>query len=409
MVHRVFADRKPFKGKEVHFADSQMYEGEKEEEEIAPLAENLQKDKGKAPQKSPEENKPSGKSEESSQPPFVISLKNPKPLVITTKVKKAKQKSGGKFVVSLVSIMQDTDSDSEPEDDASSSQADTQQVQPALTPMETPADVEDPTSATFVVPATSPKEKPIFFHRSDASSPNSLLEPFQNEGMPQLALYSPVAQAIMKKMGFDAQNPVGLGGGRGILTPLEPALTKSQLEDWRLYGSVEKSSYGLGYDPDSPLKQLTQRLKSQFVDQASTSRAQEDIDLPGYFFEESPDKDPGSSSKWYNFSDDEEESSGDTGGQCSDPEEPSSPKEIPDSTGDWDYLIASLEKITNQEDPWKGTKPWSGNTAETPEGFVELEASENIVEEPPSNLPTEDSVVSAVFPDQGFVHFHRSS
>src|SRR5579862_2458684 len=154
-----------------------MYEGEKEEEEIAPLAENLQKDKGKAPQKSPEENKPSGKFEENSQSPFVISLKNPKPLVITTKVKKAKQKSGGKFVVSLVSIMQDTDSDSEPEDDVSSSQADAQQVQPALTLMETPADVEDPTSATFVVPATSPKEKPIFFHRSDASSPNSLLEP----------------------------------------------------------------------------------------------------------------------------------------------------------------------------------------------------------------------------------------
>src|SRR5579862_9853242 len=94
IVHRVFANRKPFKGKEVHFADSQMYEGEKEEEEIAPLAENLQKDKGKAPKKSPEGNKPSGKFEESSQSPFVISLKNPKPLVITTKVKKAKQKSG---------------------------------------------------------------------------------------------------------------------------------------------------------------------------------------------------------------------------------------------------------------------------------------------------------------------------
>ena len=61
----MFADKKPFKGKDVHFADAQMYKDEKEEkeEEIAPSAANLQKDKGKAPQQSSEENKPSVKSE----------------------------------------------------------------------------------------------------------------------------------------------------------------------------------------------------------------------------------------------------------------------------------------------------------------------------------------------------------
>ena len=85
--------------------------------------------------------------------------------------------------------MHDTDSDTDPEDDTSSSQADTQQVQPILTPMETPGGIEDPVSAFFVVPAASAEEKPIFFHRSDASSSNSLLEPFQNECMPQLSLY----------------------------------------------------------------------------------------------------------------------------------------------------------------------------------------------------------------------------
>ncbi|XXG47602.1 hypothetical protein AAC387_Pa02g2226 [Persea americana] len=130
-----------------------------------------------------------------------------------------------------MSIIQDTNSDSKTEDDTSSSQADTQEVQHALAPLETLADVEDPTSATFIVPATTGEEKPIFFHRLDASSSYSLLEPFQNEGMPQLSLYSPMAQAIMKKMGYEAQNPIGLGGGRGILIPLEPTLTKSQLED----------------------------------------------------------------------------------------------------------------------------------------------------------------------------------
>ena len=129
-------------------------------------------------------------------------------MVINTKAKKTKQKTRGKFVVSFVSIIQDTDSDSETEDDPSSSQVDAQQVQPALTPLETPADVEDLASATFVVPETSAKEKPIFFHRSDAYSSNCLLEPFRNEGMPQLSLYSPMAQAIMKKMGYDAQNPI---------------------------------------------------------------------------------------------------------------------------------------------------------------------------------------------------------
>ena len=68
LIHRAFANKKPFKGEEVHFADSQMYkdEKEKEEEEIAPFAENLQKDKGKAPQQSPEENKHSDESEDSN-------------------------------------------------------------------------------------------------------------------------------------------------------------------------------------------------------------------------------------------------------------------------------------------------------------------------------------------------------
>ena len=184
-------------------------EKEKEEEKITSSAINLQKDKGKAPQQSSEENKPSGKSGESNPSPFVVSFKSSKPLVITTKAKKTKQKTGGKFVVSFVSIIQDMESDSETEDDTPSSQDDAQQVQPVLTPLKTPADVEDPMSTTFIVPATTAEEKPIFFHRSDASSSYSLLEPFQNEGMPQLSLYSPMAQAIMKKMGYDAQNPIG--------------------------------------------------------------------------------------------------------------------------------------------------------------------------------------------------------
>ena len=111
--------------------------------------------------------------------------------------------------------------------------------------METPADVEDPASAFFVVPAASVEVMPILFHRSLASSSNFSLEP-------QLSLYSPMAQAIMKKIGYDAHNPIGLGGGRGILTPLEPTLTKNQLEDWKLHCHIDKSSHELGYDPDTP-------------------------------------------------------------------------------------------------------------------------------------------------------------
>ncbi|XXG47521.1 hypothetical protein AAC387_Pa02g2156 [Persea americana] len=100
LIHRVFADEKPFKGKEVHFADSQMYKDEKEEkdEKTASFAGNLQKDKGKAPQQSSEENKPSGKLKESNQSPFVISLKSSKPLAITTKAKKTKQKTGASLL-----------------------------------------------------------------------------------------------------------------------------------------------------------------------------------------------------------------------------------------------------------------------------------------------------------------------
>ena len=62
------------------------------------------------------------------------------------------------------------------------------------------------------------------------------------------------------------------------------------------------------------------------------------------------------------------------------------------SVDDWDHLIASLKKIINEEDPWTEAKPWSENALGIPEGLVELEASENILEEPPSNLPTEDHV-----------------
>ena len=98
--------------------------------------------------------------------------------------------------------MQDTDSDSEPKDNTSSSQADTQQIRPALPPMETHVDVEEPASASFTVLATLAEEKPIFFYRYEASSSNSLLEPFKNEGMPQLSLYSPMTRAIMKKNGL---------------------------------------------------------------------------------------------------------------------------------------------------------------------------------------------------------------
>ncbi|KAJ8639841.1 hypothetical protein MRB53_016535 [Persea americana] len=76
--------------------------------------------------------------------------------------------------------------------------------------------------------------------------------------------------------------------------------------------------------------------------------------------------------------------------------EPSSPREVPYfdsvSADDWDHLITSLEKGTDQEDLWKEAEPWSKNASETPEGVVMLEASENIVEEPPSNLSTEDFI-----------------
>ena len=52
----------------------------------------------------------------------MISLEASKPLVTTTKAKKKKEKTRVKFIVSLVSIMQDTDSDSETaEEDTASS------------------------------------------------------------------------------------------------------------------------------------------------------------------------------------------------------------------------------------------------------------------------------------------------
>ena len=64
----------------------------------------------------------------------------------------------------------------------------------------------------------------------------------------------------------------------------------------------------------------------------------------------------------------------------------------PVSAGDWDHLIASLKQSTDQEDSWTEAEQWSENAFETPEGHVEFEASKNIVEEPPLNLPTEDYV-----------------
>ncbi|KAJ8649214.1 hypothetical protein MRB53_002237 [Persea americana] len=129
---------------------------------------------------------------------------------------------------------------------------------------------------------------------------------------------------------------------------------------------------------------------------ASTSRVDEDIDLLTYLFEELPNKDPEDSLNWYDFSDDKEELSYDTDTRFPDPEEPLSPKEVPYfdlvSAGDWDHFIANLEKCTNQEDLWTEAEPWFENAFGNPEGLVELEAFENIVEEPPLDLPMEDSV-----------------
>ncbi|XXG62739.1 hypothetical protein AAC387_Pa05g1052 [Persea americana] len=269
LKHRVFADKKPFKAKEVHFSDSQMYRDEKEEKEekIASFAGNLQKDEGKAPQQSSEENKPFGKPKESNQSPFVISSKSSKPL-------------------------------------------------PALTPLETPSDIENPASATFIVSATRQKSN-------------------QSSSIDRTLLHQ------------------------------TPCLNLS-------------------------------KMKSRFADQESTSRVDEDIDLLGYLFEELPNKDPGSSSNWYNFCDDDEELSDDKDTWFSDSEEPSSPKEVHyfdlASIGDWDHLIASLEKSTDREDLGTEAETWSKNALGNPEALVELEASENIVEEPPSNLPTKDYV-----------------
>ena len=60
--------------------------------------------------------------------------------------------------------------------------------------------------------------------------------------------------------------------------------------------------------------------------------------------------------------------SDDTDSQFSDPEEPLSPKEMPYfdpvSAGDWDHLIASLKKSTDQQDLWTKTEPWSENPLE---------------------------------------------
>ena len=135
----------------------------------------------------------------------------------------------------------------------------------------------------------------------------------------------------------------------------------------------------MGYDHDTSPRQLIKRLQSRFADQASTSRIDEDIDLPGYLFKELPTKDLGSSSIWYNIFDDEEELSDNTDAQFSNPEEPLSPKKVPYfdpvSVDDWDNFIASLEKITNQEDLRTEAVPWSKNALGTLEGLVELEAS----------------------------------
>lgn len=76
-----------------------------------------------------------------------------------------------------------------------------------------------------------------------------------------------------------------------------------------------------------------------------------------------PIKDPRSLSNWYNFFDDEEKLSEGIDMWSSSPEMPSSPKEVsyfgPISIVELGHLIANIEMITNQEDRWTWTKPWS--------------------------------------------------
>ena len=57
----------------------------------------------------------------------------------------------------------------------------------------------------------------------------------------------------------------------------------------------------------------------------------------------------------------------------------------------WDHLVLNIQtNEPSKSNPWKGIRPWFKSPNDTPEGFVELEASEYNVEEPPPNPPTED-------------------
>lgn len=145
-VRRVFAEKKPFKGKEIYFADSKLYaEAEVEKEESIPPAHADPKDKEKKQAESrfgdPLAVQTPGSttakaSESGSGKSFVIQV-GPKgstqqiPFVVPVKANKTTNgksstpvdksptevKCAGKYVIHVVSVLNDTDSESESDED----------------------------------------------------------------------------------------------------------------------------------------------------------------------------------------------------------------------------------------------------------------------------------------------------
>ena len=61
--------------------------------------------------------------------------------------------------------------------------------------------------------------------------------------------------------------------------------------------------------------------------------------------------------------------------------------------GSWDHLVLNVQNNEPSEpNPWKGIRPSFKSPGDTAGAFVELEASEKNVEEPPPNPQTEDLV-----------------
>ncbi|KAJ8615703.1 hypothetical protein MRB53_035075 [Persea americana] len=229
-------------------------------------------------------------------------------------------------------------------------------IEPPIPPMAPPIPAtENPKGDTFIVYYPSALYKPIVFHRAEMLPSSPVVESFVGTGKPQFYRYNVTVYKMMEKMDYDMKNPMGLSGGRGILTPIEAALSEEQREDLKIFSYLTQSSYGLGYRSMSAFDNLSQKFAAMgltgfpFSSKSESSQLKSESSSAECAEAEVQDEEDEVSSH-------DTETWQPTFDLLSVVQDELLYASIP--RGGWDHHLVNGNEPFQKENPWKGTRPF---------------------------------------------------